>query len=136
MGFTSPTPAPIVEENAQRTWTIGFNHIVDLMSPDVDSLDSSNCLRSRVRIAVGLGEMQVGSSQVGLVGDLQVGEWRVSNSTINECLRRSTFVFFLYSSRESLKEVYKLESEEEEIEAVDVVSGIAAATRRGQCVSV
>jgi hypothetical protein len=89
-----------------------------------------------VRIAVGLGEMQVGSSQVGLVGDLQVGEWRVSNSTINECLRRSTFVFFLYSSRESLKEVYKLESEEEEIEAVDVVSGIAAATRRGRCVSV
>jgi hypothetical protein len=70
------------------------------------------------------------------MGDLQVGEWRVSNSAINGCSRRSTFVFVLYSSRDSLKKVYKLESEEEEIEAVDVVSDIAAAARRGRCLSV
>ena len=40
MEFTSPTPALITEEDAERTLTIGFSHFINFSSAAVDS---SNC---------------------------------------------------------------------------------------------
>ena len=57
-----------------------------------------------------------------------------SNSATNGCVGRFTFVLSLYSSRDSIKIVSKLDSDsesKEELEAVGVFSDIAAAARRG-----
>ena len=60
-----------------------------------------------------------------------MGESRDSKWAISGCVRRSTFVFFLYSSSDFLKIVSELDSEEEELEAVGAFSDIASAERKG-----
>ena len=60
-----------------------------------------------------------------------MGESWDSKWAINGCVRRSTFVFFLYSSRDVLKILFKLDSAEEEFEGVGIFLDIASAVRRG-----
>ena len=37
MGFTSPTPALMTEEDAERTLTTGSNHFINLLSASIVS---------------------------------------------------------------------------------------------------
>ena len=43
MGFTSPTPALITGEDAERTLTIGSSHFINLSSARTDVAVLSNC---------------------------------------------------------------------------------------------
>ena len=56
MVFTSPTPALITEEDAERTFTIGFSQFINFSSAAVVS---SNCTTRQRRTArMSVGELQ------------------------------------------------------------------------------
>ena len=112
MGFTSPTPALITEEDAERTLTIGSSHFINLSSASI--VCSNFAARERRTARVSAGELQA------------------CNWTINGCVRRFLFVFFSYTFREASKMACKLE--EEELEAVGVVLDMATMMRGGSTV--
>ena len=109
MGFTSPTPALMTEEDAERTLTIGSSHFINLSSASI--VCSNFAARERRMVRVSAGELQA------------------CNWAINGRVRRLFFVFFSYCFREASKTACKLE--EEELEAVGVVLAMATATKRG-----
>lgn len=56
MGFTSPTPALMTEEDAERTLTIGSSHFINLSS--ASRVCSKFAARERRIVRVSAGELQ------------------------------------------------------------------------------
>ena len=88
---TSPTPAPIVAENAKRTFTVGSSHFDNRSAPPRDWSSPFICSRSMVRMAAGVSQA-----------------W---SRAASGCVRRSSPVRFLYVTKALLNNVWNLEDD-------------------------
>ena len=109
MGFTSPTPALMTEEDAERTLTIGSSHFMNLSSASIVCSNFAARERRMARVSA---------------GDLQACNWNIKGR-----VRRFFSVFFSYCFRAASKTACKLE--EEGLEAAGVVLDMETAARTG-----
>ena len=91
--LTRPIPSPSVADNVNSTWTVGFNHLINLSSPLRKLSKACACPRN--------------------TSNMVSGVLQTFNATANGWVCRSCFVRFLYSPKAALNIRVKLEEDED-----------------------